>query len=79
MAHYIDVDDFVKVSNWIGANDLTEYPNLGSKVAEQILVILNEFDYNDTDVAHQFVTSVSQTDGLISVTRMRPSFSDLTG
>lgn len=79
MAHYIDVDDFVKVSNWIGANDLSEYPDLESKVAEQILIILNGYDYNDTDVAHQFVTSVSQTNGLISVTRMRPSFTDLAG
>lgn len=78
-AHYIDVDDFVKVHNWIGSTDLSEYPNLGSKIAEQILIILNDFDYNDTDVAHQFVTSVSQTDGMINVTRMRPTFEDISG
>jgi len=36
-------------------------------------------DYTDTPVAHQFVTGVNETDGVISVNRAQPVISDVSG
>ena len=78
-SHFIDVDDFVKVANWIGESDLSEYPDLTSKVADLLLLILADYNYNDYVVDHQFITSVRQSEGYISVTRAQPDFTDISG
>jgi hypothetical protein len=40
---------------------------------------LQSLDYADTAVAHQFVTEVDETDGIISVTRAQPTIADVDG
>lgn len=52
-----------------------------NKVATQSTVTeaINKLDYTDTAVATQFVTAVSETDGVISVTRAQPTIDDISG
>lgn len=40
---------------------------------------VESLDYTDTPVAHQFVTGVNETDGVISVNRAQPVISDVFG
>lgn len=51
---------------------ITEY------VYEEVVNYLNYLDYNDTSVAHQFVTSVTQDNGQIAVTRAAISANDIS-
>lgn len=76
--HYIDLEAFVKVANWIG-NDVNEFYNLGTRTGEHIDYKIGLLDYNDSVTENLFVTSVSETDGIINVTKGRVNFSDLTG
>lgn len=50
-----------------------------NKVATQSTVsdAINKLDYTDAAVATQFVTAVSETDGVISVTRAQPTIDDI--
>ena len=50
-----------------------------NKVATQSTVsdAINKLDYTDAAVASQFVTAVSETDGVISVTRAQPTIDDI--
>ena len=75
----IDLNDLVTVVNWIGRYFLEEYPNLTTRTADQIRSFLATLTYTDTTVNNQFVTNVSEENGMISVSRARPSFSNLTG
>lgn len=54
-----------------------EYP-LMSFIYEGVTTYLNRLDVADTEVANQFVTSVSEENGKISVTRRGISASDIT-
>lgn len=47
-------------------------------VYDEVITYLNRLDVTDNAVAHQFVTSVSQVDGRIQVTRSILSASDIT-
>ena len=47
-------------------------------VYDEVVTYLNRLDVTDNAVAHQFVTSVSQVDGRIQVTRSILSASDIT-
>lgn len=47
-------------------------------VYDEVVTYLNRLDVTDSAVAHQFVTSVSQVDGRIQVTRSILSASDIT-
>ena len=47
-------------------------------IYDEITTYINRMDYPDVDVAHQFVTSVVQENGQISVTRSAISASDIT-
>lgn len=78
-AHYIDVDNFTKVFNWIGTEDLNYYYDLTEKIVDQTFVVFNLLQYPDTEQPNEFVTSVTQTDGQIAVTRRRPVFADIYG
>ena len=51
---------------------------LAEYIYEEVVNYMNTLDYNDTSVTHQFVTSVTQTNGKISVTRSALSASDIT-
>lgn len=52
-----------------------------NKVATQSTVsdAINKLDYSDSAVAHKFVTSVKETDGVIAVTREQPTIDDISG
>ena len=47
-------------------------------VYDSVVNYLNMLDYSDSAVEHQFVTSVSQVDGIINVSRSSLSASDIT-
>ena len=52
--------------------------NVGSTpVATQIQTAIQALDKADSAVANQFVTSVSETDGVVAVTRARPQIADV--
>ena len=76
---YIDLNDLVTIVDWIGSYNLENYPNMITRNAEQINYFLGRLVTNDQEVDNQFVTSVSQNNGLVSVTRARPTFSNLNG
>lgn len=78
-AHYIDVDNFQKVFQWIGTEDLGYYGDLTEKIVDQTFVVFNLLNYEDAEETYQFVTSVSQSSGQISVTKKRPEFEDIYG
>lgn len=44
----------------------------------KVSTVVNGLDYTDSAVANQFVTSVSETDGVISVTRAQPAAAGVT-
>ncbi len=50
----------------------------GGSVSSQITTAINALDSADTAVENQFVTSVSEADGIITVTRARPSAANIS-
>lgn len=76
---YIDLTALSDVVSWIGTTILNEYPSMTARVSEQIQFFLGRLEITDIAQANQFVTSVSQEGGIVSVTRARPNFSNLTG
>lgn len=50
----------------------------GGSVASQITTAINGLDASDAAVSNQFVTSVSEADGLITVTRAQPSAANIS-
>lgn len=49
----------------------------GTPVATQIQTAIQALDKADSAVTNQFVTSVSETDGVVAVTRARPQIADV--
>ena len=49
----------------------------GTPVATQIQTAIQALDKADSAVEHQFVTSVSETDGVVAVTRAQPQIADV--
>ena len=76
---YIDLEDLVKVVNWLDPTNLTEYPNLITRNAEQIRYFLGNLKVTDTAQSNKFVTAVSQTNGKIEIERAQPAFSNISG
>lgn len=76
---YIDLENLNKIVTWLGQNNLDNYVSLISRTAEQIRYFIGLLNYTDTAQTHKFVTSVSEDNGVISVTREQPEFSDITG
>ena len=76
--HYIDLTELVKVAEWIG-DDVDVYTSLGGRTAEHIRFEINKLDYTDTPETGKFVTAVSETNGIISVSKKEIDFDDLTG
>ena len=50
----------------------------GGSVSSQITTAINALDASDAAVSNQFVTSVSEADGLITVTRAQPSAANIS-
>lgn len=76
---YIDLEDLATVVSWIGRSNLTDYGSLISRTAEQIRYFLGNLNNNDTAQDNKFVTSVSETNGIISVERAQPTFANISG
>lgn len=51
----------------------------GGSVAQQITEAINALDSGDSNTPNQFVTSVSQNNGLISVARAQPTIANING
>lgn len=51
----------------------------GGSVAQQITEAINALDKGDSNTPNQFVTSVSQNNGLISVARAQPVIANISG
>ena len=51
----------------------------GGSVAQQITEAINALDSGDSNAPNQFVTSVSQNNGLISVARAQPTIANISG
>lgn len=78
--HPIDLTPYADLRAWIGERVMTDKASLANFTADQTRVLLSRIANTDNGVRdHYFVTRVTQTDGLIDVSRAQPSFSDLSG
>ena len=60
-------------------DDLETAIGEGGSVAQQITEAINALDKGDSNTPNQFVTSVSQNNGLISVARSQPTIANING
>lgn len=60
-------------------DDLETAIGEGGSVAQQITEAINALDKGDSNTPNQFVTSVSQNNGLISVARAQPTIANISG
>lgn len=77
--HPIDLSVYNDIYDWIGQSIIDRYVTLGDFIAFLITNRLKNISYTDTSISHQFITEVNQTNGIISVSRAQPSFSDISG
>lgn len=74
----IDLEAYAKVAEWIGIM-VDRFPTLGTFTAQQTNSIIGQLNYTDEEQDNQFVTSVSEEAGIISVSRTRPTFNNISG
>lgn len=77
--HPIDLTTYNDIYNWIGQTTLDDYITIGDFITYIANRRINTLNYTDSSNTHQFVTSVSQRNGVIDVARAQPSFSDISG
>lgn len=75
---YIDLNDLIEIREWIGTF-MEDYSTMGTATGTQTLNFINKLNKTDSPVTHKFVTSVSESKGVISVEREQPNFTDLSG
>ena len=75
---YIDLSDLAKIVTWIG-QDLTRFPSIGNRTAEHIQYELGRLDYDDTAQQGQYVSRVTETNGVIAVERQSLNHDDIAG
>lgn len=78
-SHYIDVSKYERIANWVSEEDYNEYPDVHTKILELVYLLLEDIALVDNIQTHQFVTSVKQKHGKITVTRAQPTFDDIAG
>lgn len=76
---YIDLQKLTTLYNWIGETNIEEYRSMIVRNAEQIRYFIDQMNKADSPVNKRFVTSVSQTSGIINVERDNITFDDLLG
>ena len=76
--HYIDLDDFATVVDWIGS-DVETFPSLGNRTEQHIQYDLSLLSRTDSEQAGMFVTAVTQTNGQVAAEKKRLLFDDVTG
>ena len=77
--HAIDLSNYFLVYDWIGAGPLDNFNSAADFINYLLNIKINTQNYSDTPVAGYFVTSVSEENGIIEVTKDKPSFSNLSG
>lgn len=77
--HAIDLTTYNDIYNWIGRGAIDNYITLGDFINYLANRKINALNYVDLPNNHQFVTAVSQTNGIIDVARTQPTFSDING
>lgn len=78
-SRYIDLSKLSQLLNWVRESNISGYPSLTTLTGYQTYSILDTLDYADTAIENQFVTSVSENNGLITVSRARPTFENIAG
>lgn len=76
---YIDLDDLVTLKEWIGNYNLENYRNLSTRIIDLINTYLSNLIVNDETAEGYFVSAVSQSNGIITVEKTKPKFTDLQG
>ena len=76
---YIDLARLTKIYNWLGESNIEEYRSLINRTAEQIQYFIDHLNKTDNAVNKQFVTSVSETSGIINVERSTINYDDING
>ena len=76
--HYIDLSDFVKVAEWIGS-DVDNYGSLANRTEQHIQYDLGLINTDDSEQEGKVVTSVSQNNAKITVTKKTLQFNDISG
>lgn len=61
-----------------GAYEIFDNAGASSDVTAAIQTAINALDSSDSAVSHQFVTAVSEADGVITVTRAQPAADDVS-
>lgn len=61
-----------------GAYEIFDNAGASSDVTAAIQAAINNLDSSDSAVSHQFVTAVSEADGVITVTRAQPAADDVS-
>ena len=77
----IDLNNLVTVVNWLNSNNqlLTTEDNLTAYNVGQIQYFLSTLQYTDHEITNQFITSISENNGIITVTRAQPQFNNIGG
>ena len=75
----IDLTPYQEVKDWIGSYAIDNYFTIGDFIGYLASRRISNLNFTDTAVAHKFVTSVSENAGIISVERVQPAFSDISG
>ena len=78
-AHPIDLSKYNQIYNWIGNYQLNNYGTLYGYLRTQFNTFLESISYNKTRPEHQFITNVTQSNGIINVVHAQPAFSDISG
>lgn len=76
--HVIDLTSYEQLKSWISL-PLNSFPTLANFTAYQTRNLIAGIANNDTEVNNQFVTSVSQTNGIVNVSRAQPNFTNISG
>lgn len=74
----IDLQAYQKIADWIGIM-VDRFPTLGTFTGSQMDSKIANLNVTDTAQTNMFVTAVSESAGIVSVERARPSFSNITG
>ena len=77
--HYIDLEDLSAIKTWLVPTNLQNFVNLPTLTAYQINQFIQRLTHDESPVVNYFVTSVTEANGVISTTKVQPSFSNLTG
>ncbi len=77
--HPIDLTSYAELREWIDPYMLENFPSLANFTATQTRNLIGQIAYQDRIINNQFVTSVSQQNGIIEVTKAQPDFSNISG